>query len=179
LAAPTTWPLTASPRVRKLLEQIVRCKQTNKALLVERAKLILKMLDGANNTQAAHALSLHRDTARYWRGRWRDAHSDLTQAEQLIALEDEATLLKLIEQILTDAPRSGSPAKFSAEQIAQIIAVACEEPRVSGYPLSHWSASDLRREILKRGIVEAISVRQVGRFLKRGPNQAASEPLLA
>jgi hypothetical protein len=57
--------------------------------------------------------------------------------------------------------------------------VACEVPQARGYPLSHWSASDLRPEILKGGIVEGISVRQVGRFLKRSAAQAASEPLLA
>lgn len=165
--------------MRKLLEQIVRCKQKNKALLVERANLILKLLEGVNNTQAAQALNLHRDTARYWRERWLAGQGHLSQAEPLIALEDETTLLRLLEEILSDAPRSGSPAKFSAEQIGQIIALACEEPAASGYPVSHWSASDLRREVLKRGLVEAISVRQVGRFLKRGSNQAAPKPLLA
>jgi hypothetical protein len=56
MAAPTTYPLSASPRVPKLLAQIVRAKQTNKALLVERANPILKMLDGSNNTQAARTL---------------------------------------------------------------------------------------------------------------------------
>ncbi len=179
MAAPTTRPITASPRVRKLLVQIVRAKQTKPALLVERANLILKMLDGLNNTQAARALGLHRDTARDWRCRWQEATPRLAQAEALVELEDEATLLNLIEEILADGPRSGAPGKFSAEQIVQIIALACELPQASGYAVSHWSASDLRREILKRRIVESISVRQVGRFLKRGPTQTASEPVLA
>jgi putative transposase len=179
MAAPTTYPLTASPRVRKLLAQIVRAKQTNPALLVERANLILKMLDGHNNTQAARSLGLHRDTARYWRSRWHEASPRLTQAEELIPLEDETALLKVIEEILADGARSGNPGKFSAEQIAQIIALACEPPSASGYPLTHWSASDLRREILKRRLVPDISVRQVGRFLKRGATQTTSEPVLA
>jgi transposase len=150
--------------VRKLLAQIIRAKQTNKALLVERANLILKMLEGLNNTQAARALGLHRDTARDWRARWQAATPRLAQAEQHLALELDASLLNLIEQILADEARSGSPGKFSAEQIALIIALACEVPQASGYPVSHWSASDLRREIKKRGIVAEISVRQVGRF---------------
>ncbi len=179
MAAPTTCPLSASPRVRKLLAQIVRAKQTNKALLVERAKLILKMLEGLNNTQAARALGLHRDTARDWRARWQTATPRLVQAQAHLARADDATLLDLIQQILADGPRSGSPGKFSAHQITQIIAVGCEAPQASGYPVSHWSASDLRREILKRGLVEDISVRQVGRFLKSGAAKASSEPLLA
>jgi putative transposase len=57
---------------------------------------------------------------------------------------------------------------FSAsEQTCAIVAVACEAPEASGVPLSHWSASDLAREAVKRGLVPAISPRTVGRFLKR------------
>lgn len=178
LASPTTRPISANPRVRKGLEQIVRHKH-NQAVLVERAKLILKMLDGHNNTTAARALGLHRDTARDWRTRWRQLDLSLQQAEALIPLEDEVTLLNLIEQGLADAPRSGGPGKFSPEQIAQIIALACEDPPLSGYPTSHWTPSDLAREAVKRGIVTSISARQVGRFLKRGQNQASAEPVLA
>jgi len=178
LATPTTWPISASPRVRKLLEQIVHHK-LKPAVLVERAKLILKMLDGHNNTTAAHSLGLHRDTARDWRARWRQLDLTLQHAEALIPLEDETTLLNLIEQGLADAPRSGSPGKFSAEQIVQIIALACEDPQASGYPTSHWIPADLAREAIKRGIVQSISARQVGRFLKRGQNQTSPEPVLA
>jgi hypothetical protein len=45
--------------------------------------------------------------------------------------------------------------------------LACEAPEASGVPLSHWSASDLAREAVKRGLIPAISPRTVGRFLKR------------
>lgn len=128
------------------------------------------MLDGDNNTTAARALGLHRDTARDWRVRWQQLDLSLQQAQRLIPLEDEATLLNLIEQGLADAPRSGGPGKFSAEQIAQIIALACEEPQLRGYPTSHWTPCDLARQAVKRGIVSSISARQVGRFLKRGQN---------
>lgn len=178
MANPTTWPISASPRVRKALEQIIRHKH-NKAVLVERAKLILNLLDGHKNTTAARALGLHRDTARDWRARWRQLALSLQQAEALIPLEDEVTLLNLIEQGLADAPRSGGPGKFSAEQIAQILALACEDPQLSDYPTSHWTPSDLAREAVKRGIVTSISARQVGRFLKRGQDQTSPEPLLA
>lgn len=182
MACPNTQPISANPRVRKLLEQIVRHKH-NKAVLVERAKLVLRMLDGDNNTTAAHSLGLHRDTARDWRARWRQINLTLQQVQGLIPLEDELEMememLNLIELGLADAPRSGGPGKFSAAQIAQIIALACEDPHSSGYPISHWTPSDLAREAVKREIVPSISARQVGRFLKRSQNQATPEPVLA
>ena len=179
MAAPTTWPITASPRIRKLLEQIVRSKTKKKALLVERANLILKMLDGANNTHAALALNLHRGTARQWRRRWLEQIPDLHQVEGQISLEDDAALLAVLEEILSDAPRSGAPGTFSAEQIVGIVAIACEDPRASDYPLSHWTPADIAREAVKRKIVPSISARSVGRFLNGGQNQASPEPLLA
>ena len=75
---------------------------------------------------------------------------------------------------MSDAHRSGSPGKFSAEQVAQIIAIACEVPQDSGYPVSHWTAQEIALEAEKRGIVNSISERQVGRFLKRGGSTTTS-----
>jgi hypothetical protein len=76
-------------------------------------------------------------------------------------------LEKLIIGILTDEDRCGAPPKFTPEQIARIIALACESPADSGIPVSHWTPPELAREAVKRGIVESISARQVDRFLAR------------
>ena len=103
---------------------------------------------------------------RLWRRRWVEW--------QDMPLEEYS-----VETRLSDAARSGSPGKFSAEQVAQIIAIACEVPQDSGYPVSHWTAKELAMEAVKRGVVESISERQVGRFLKRGSVTTASKPLLA
>lgn len=84
-----------------------------------------------------------------------------------------------IEELLNDLPRAGWAGKFSAEQVTQIIALACEPPADSGRPVTHWTPKELADEAAKRGIVESISPRQVGRFLKDGRPAAASEPLLA
>lgn len=138
-------------------------------MLVDRAKLILELLKGANNTKTARVLELHRDTARFWRNRWLAATYHLAEAESLIALEDEATLLEVVKEILADRWRSGGPCKFKPEEIVQIIAVACEDPQASGYPVSHWTPGEIAREVVKRGIVSSISARQVGRFLKARP----------
>ena len=68
---------------------------------------------------------------------------------------------------MCDAPRSGAPCTFQPEHVCQIIALACKNPRELALPISHWSAADLQREVIKQKIVPAISARQVGRFLKR------------
>jgi hypothetical protein len=50
--------------------------------------------------------------------------------------------------------------------VVQIVAIACESPQASGYPISQRSAKEVRLEAIKRGIVADISERQVGGFLK-------------
>ena len=68
---------------------------------------------------------------------------------------------------MADDARCGAPPTFTPEQVASIIAVACEPPGDSGLPVSHWTAGDLAVEVVKRGIAASISVRQVRRFLAR------------
>ncbi len=80
---------------------------------------------------------------------------------------------------LADAPRSGAPAHFTAEQVCAIIALACEPPSACGRPITHWSQNELAREAVKRGLAGSISQRSVGRMLKRGRPQAASGAALA
>ena len=69
---------------------------------------------------------------------------------------------------LADAPRSGTPARITPEQVARIMALACAAPGESGRPISQWSTTELAREIVRRGIVETISPRHAARLLKRG-----------
>jgi putative transposase len=84
-----------------------------------------------------------------------------------------------IEGVLADAPRSGAPATFTPEQVVRIVALACEDPRDCGRPITHWTTAELAEEAIERGIVENISPRSVGRFLRRGGFEAASDTLLA
>jgi putative transposase len=72
----------------------------------------------------------------------------------------------LIKQIFSDRNRRGTSNYFSTEQVVQIVALACETPQASGYPVSHWTPTELATEAIKRGIVEKISPRSVGCFLR-------------
>lgn len=78
-----------------------------------------------------------------------------------------------------DEPRQGAPVKFTAQQVVQIMALACELPQASGLPISQWSGRELATEAVKRGIVETISPRSVERFLKRSRFKTSSKPVLA
>jgi hypothetical protein len=80
---------------------------------------------------------------------------------------------------LSDAPRSGAPGHITAEEQCAVIALACKPPRDHGVPLSHWSAADLAREALRQGLIERLSPRTAGRFLKRCRPQAPSSTRLA
>jgi len=59
-----------------------------------------------------------------------------------------------------------------------IVALACTPPSEAGRPVEDWTPRELAEEAVKRQVVSAISPRSVGRFLKAGPAQAPSEPLL-
>src|SRR4051812_45477174 len=55
--------------------------------------------------------------------------------------------------------------RFPAAEIAEVKALACELPAQTGRPLSRWSAAELAREAVKRGIVCQVSGTTVWRWL--------------
>ena len=147
---------------KEILGSIIR-RQTNPQNLVRRAGIILIIAGGLNNQQGAAHQNLDRKTVRVWRKRWLAAVPDLLTAERE-GVDDQA-LQKLIEAVLSDAPRPGTPDTFTPEQIVRIVAVACENPEKSGRPISHWTPRELADEVIKRKIVVSISPRHVGRIL--------------
>jgi len=168
--------VTLSDTQRGLLEHLMR-RQTSPQRLVRRAKTILAAADGASNESIAARFGLDRTTVRTWRYRWWSGAEALAAAEA--AGDTDKALRQRIEGMLDDAPRPGTPGAFSAEQLAQIIAVACEAPEDSGRPVSHWTPRELADEGIKRGLVQRISPRTVGRFLTRSRSQTASLDVLA
>jgi putative transposase len=163
MPVPKASAIEASDRSRKILESILR-RRNVPSWLVTRVRIIVYALEGRTNTAIAQALGVQRKAVCLWRERWQSA----TQGRE--ALESEPVTDQELEAFiidsLRDAYRSGTPAKFSAEQVVQIVAIACEDPQASGYPISHWTPKEIAAEAVKRGIVESISQRQVGRFLK-------------
>src|SRR6266849_9206328 len=127
---------------------------------------------GATDCQLARQMPLNRGTVHAWRRRWCALTPALAQVEAE-GLSDKVLTTKIAE-VLTDRLRSGAPATFTAEQIVQIVTVACEPPAESGRPISHWTPREVADAVRQRGIVDASSTRSVGRFLKSGRLTAAS-----
>jgi putative transposase len=143
--------------------------------VAQRARMIVLAFAGQSNETIARQLQCERHMVGVWRRRWVRGFARLVLVE---CGEKSSALARAIERFLSDSPRRGWAGKFSGEQVAQIIAVACEPPEQCGRPVTHWTPSELADEVKKRGIVAAISARQVGRFLKDGRSATTSQPVL-
>ncbi len=173
---PQASPIRLSDKQQTVLEQIARCS-TNPYQLVRRTQVILAAAKGVNNTELAKQLQWSRNSVRLWRERWQASAPSLCEAEAEGV--SELHLRQRIIDVLSDEPRSGTPVRFSLEQVVEIVALACETPEASSRPVSHWTPAELGAEAVKRGIVERISVRSVGRFLKGSHPTTTPQPLLA
>ena len=98
-----------------------------------------------------------------WRVRWAGWQQRLEAAEHEGASDKE--LEALVLSALSDAPRAGTPPKFTPEQLTAIVALACEKPQDSELPVSHWTPAEVAREAIRRGIVDSLSPRHVDRCL--------------
>ena len=134
-----------------------------------RAEIILKASAGKSNNVIEKEMKIHPSAVKKWRDRYSGEYRELERIEK----ESPNKLRRTIEKILSDEQRPGGPSKFTDEQVAAIIALACEDPAKLELPFSHWSPKLLQIEVVKVGIVESISERQIGRFLKgAGPTTA-------
>ncbi|WP_433464120.1 helix-turn-helix domain-containing protein [Spirillospora sp. CA-128828] len=127
---------------RAELESVSR-RATAPHRMVLRARIVLLADDGAGNSEIARRLGICEDTARKWRGRYR----------------------KKGLAGLCDAPRPGRPRVFPAAVAAEVKALACEMPAVSGTPLGRWSVPELARMAAAGGIAPAPSPSTVRRWL--------------
>jgi putative transposase len=128
-----------------------------------RAQIVLKAAKGWTNNSIERDMGLDAKAVKQWRDRYGGRYEELKRAEA----ETPRKMRSLIQDILSDKQRPGCPSTFQDSQVAAILALACEDPAKYGLPFSHWTPGLLQREVIKLGIVPSISVRQIGRFLKR------------
>jgi transposase len=164
--AGTAAKIIITERQQKLLEEFSKSRTIGRCL-AQRAAIILLGFTGMLNEEIARKVGLNRIQVGLWRQRWRDAWARLCVWE----CTQTHRLREAILDVLSDAPRPGAPATFTAEQVSQIVALACEPPQLSGRPIDHWTLRELRDEALARKIVENISVSQIGRILQRAAVQ--------
>ena len=154
-------------RQQVVLREFSRSRSEGR-MLAQRATIILLAFAGRLNEAISSEVGLERNQVGLWRRRWQQAWGALTALE----CAEPRRLREAVRETLRDAPRAGSPGTFTAEQIAQIISVACEPPEKSGRPITHWTQRELRDEVVKRGLVPSISTSYLGTLLR----QAALQP---
>ena len=154
MRGPTPPALELSERRRAELDALTR-RHTTPQQLALRARIVLAAAAGANNAQIARDLDVSLDMVRRWRERW-------------LVLQPASSEELPLPDRLTDAPRPGKPVRITAEQVCQIVALACEPPADSQRPISLGTGREIADEIKQRGIVDQISGRHAARLLKRG-----------
>jgi len=143
--------LSLSELERTELKRLVRGHTTAQQVAL-RARIILEADAGKNNSQIARELDVSVETVRAWRKRW--------LAFQSIALADLS-----VQERLSDVPRPGRRSQISAEQICQVIAMGCSQPKER--PISQWTGREIADEVMRRGIIKQISPRHAARLLKK------------
>jgi putative transposase len=156
-------PIVLTDREHTVLETLAHSR-TLERRCGERATIILKLASGIPKQTIAEAVHLTRKIVYLWYDRWLAAQDRLRGAHDA----SDKEFRQLIEEILADRPRPGTPATFTAEQVCQIMALACQKPEDLGLPFSTWTPSELARTAVKQGIVASISPASVDRFLKSG-----------
>ena len=125
--------------------------------------MILLAYQKRQNVRIAEIVGSERRSVGRWRRRWQDSFEALLAIE---LNEPRAALQRAIVDVLRDAHRSGAPGKFSAEQIVQLVSLACEDPRHSDRPVEDWTGRELADEMQKRSIVDSISASRVNELLR-------------
>lgn len=155
--------ISITNRQAKILGKLSSSQKCSRGLS-NRARIVLYWSEGRGVRRTAEKMEINTKTVMTWRQRWLKGVHQWGSGQKKWSHKD---LSNKVVELLSDEPRSGTPTKFSPEEICEIINIACIIPKELGIPVSHWSASDLRKEVLKQKIVPEISVRTVGRFLKR------------
>src|SRR3954470_21329938 len=106
---------------RQDLEQLAGSR-TTEARLVERARIVLAAAGGRGPSAIARDLGISRPTVYTWIKRF--------NAQGTAALPDQ--------------PRSGRPATYPPEQVAEVLAAALTDPSSLGLPFASWTLDRLR-----------------------------------
>src|SRR5512135_1218199 len=109
-----------TPEERQALEYLA-ASRTAQARFVERAQILLAIAEGRRPSHVAKDLGISRPTVYTWIHRF--------HAQGLHGLEDQ--------------PRAGRPPTYTAEQRAEVIAVALTDPRSLGLPFGCWTLDRL------------------------------------
>ncbi len=152
MRGPKPDPLSLTEVERNAVERLVRRHSTSQQIAL-RGRIILEANAGKNNSQIGRSLGVSVETVRAWRKRW-------------LALQSVAPADLSVQERLSDVPRPGRRSQITAEQICQVIAMGCSQPK--DRPISQWTGREIADEVMRRGIIKQISPRHAARLLKKG-----------
>src|SRR4051794_5407681 len=118
-----------SPEDRQAVEALARSR-TDEARTVERARIIAALAGGMKVAAAARQLGVSRPTVYRWVARFNLQGPDG----------------------LRDMPRSGRPATYPPEQVAEVLAAALADPQSLGLPYGSWTLDRLRDYLNGKGV---------------------------
>jgi putative transposase len=174
MTLPTASQIVLSEKQEKILSELSKGTHTPLHFKM-RAQIILNAAAGWSNNTIESSMQISAKKVKRWRDRYNAMQGELSQIEA----GTPHKLRRAIEKTLSDEQRPGGPSTYSDEQVAAIIAMSCEDPSKFDLPFSHWTPSLLQSEAVKMGIVSSISVRHVGRLLKRAGFAASTKSMLA
>lgn len=160
-------PIEMSTRHYSLLDK-ERSRHKCGRQLYKRIDIVLRCSDGQSNKHIARELGMSVNTVKSWRKRWQSSYEKLKAFElgkDGKGINDTLLSAKLLE-ILSDAPRSGTPCRISMAQKQQIVALACGPPRDHGIEMNNWTLVKLAEVAVDKQIVSTISSSYVGKILK-------------
>jgi transposase len=140
---------------------MLRCYNSIPYGLQRRLKAILKINKSFNMSGVAKRLDVSCGFVIKWRDR----------AVQFFATwptepTDDKERRQLLIKAFADAPRSGAPGWYAAEQLCNVIALALKQPTECGREITHWTYLELADEANEQGLtILKISKSTVGRLL--------------
>lgn len=156
-------PIILTERERAVLEHLATSR-TIERRCGERATIILQLAAGTSKHAIAQHVHLTRKSVYRWYDRWLASQEKLSGAQEMT----DKAFHQFLEELLSDQPRPGTPLTFTAEQVCQIMALACKQPEELELPFTTWTPTELARTAVARRLVPSISPSSVGRFLKSG-----------
>ena len=131
--------------------------------LKSRLMVILNINENFNMSCIAKKVGVSCSFVAKWRNR-AIAFFDRWPSESI----DEKERWALINKAFSDAPRSGSPTTYTAEQYCNVIALALKQPTEFDREITNWTHVELADEANKQRLAEGISKSTVGRLLREG-----------
>jgi hypothetical protein len=160
----------------ELLNKILKSGKISRSQFQRLGVISSLLYQGVGRSQTARDRQVNLPFVDRWKKRWQ-AKEDEIEYHFSDQNREDRTLSRDIDFILSlvaDAPRSGTPPKFSQATKDRIIAIALDKPSNHGIPIEKWSQEILAAYLIEQGIVDHICSSSVSNFLKSARGKPSS-----